>query len=139
MVSAREPDGLQEFVEDQLGGLGRVEIRRMFGGAGIYKDGVFFGALHKERLYFKTDEESRAAYISRGMGPFQPTPKQIIKTYYEVPVEVIEDASALVEWARRAIACQGTEGKPGPRKAAARRRAAPGARPKAKRSRARGR
>lgn len=111
MVSAREPDGLQEFVEDQLGGLGRVEIRPMFGGAGIYKDGVFFGALHKERLYFKTDEESRAAYISRGMGPFRPTPKQIIKTYYEVPVEVIEDADTLVQWAKRAIACQETGGK----------------------------
>lgn len=133
MVSAVEPDSFQEFVEDQLSRLGRVEIRRMFGGAGIYKDGVFFGALHKERLYFKTDEESRAAYISRGMGPFRPTPKQIIKTYYEVPVEIIEDADALVEWARRAVACQEAEGKPRPRKPAAKTKA------KAKRSPARGR
>ncbi|MBI3127800.1 MAG: TfoX/Sxy family protein [Candidatus Tectomicrobia bacterium] len=135
----REPDSFQEFVEDQLAGLGRVEVRRMFGGAGVYKDGVFFGALHKERLYFKTDEASRAEYLSRGMGPFRPTPKQIIKTYYEVPVEIVEDADALVEWAKRALACREAEQKPRPRKTPAKGKEKPKTRPKAKGSRARGR
>ena len=138
MVSAREPDGIQEFIEDQLSGLGRVEIRRMFGGAGIYKDGVFFGILHKERLYFRTDEKTRPGYLARGMGPFAPSPETPFKNYHEVPVEIVEDADALVEWAQRAVACQVAEGKPRPRKTA-KRKASPKARPKAKRSPARGR
>ncbi|MEK6712187.1 MAG: TfoX/Sxy family protein [Nitrospinota bacterium] len=120
------PDSLQEFIEDQLSGLRGLEFRPMFGGAGIYQDGVFFGALHKERLYFKTDETSRAEYEARGMGPFRPTPKQTLKNYYEVPVEIIEDAGALAAWARRAVACQEAKGKPRSRKPAARRKAPPG-------------
>ena len=138
MVSAREPDGIQAFIEDQLRGLGRVEIRTMFGGAGIYKDGVFFGILHKERLYFRTDEASRPEYLARDMGPFTPSPETPFKNYHEVPVEIVEDADALVEWAQRAVACQVAEGKPRPRKTA-KRKASPKARPKAKRSPARGR
>jgi len=38
------------------------------------------------------------------MGPFRPSARQTLKSYYEVPVEVIEDADALAAWAKRAIA-----------------------------------
>ena len=37
------------------------------------------------------------------MKSFRPNCKQTLKTYYEVPVEVMEDAGQLVEWAEQAI------------------------------------
>jgi len=33
------------------------------------------------------------------MKPFRPNAKQILKTYYEVPVDIIEDAEELTAWA----------------------------------------
>lgn len=75
----------------------------MFGGHGLYQGEVFFGIIHKGRLYFKTDQASRAAYVQRGMKPFRPNAKQTLKTYYEVPVEIIEDDEQLTTWAGRAV------------------------------------
>ena len=90
------------FVLDQLEGLDGVSARRMFGGHGLYCDDVFFGIIHDGRLYFRTDEASRAGYESCGMMPFRPNPKQTLKNYLEVPVDIIENPRALREWAARA-------------------------------------
>jgi DNA transformation protein len=95
-----------DFVLDQLRRLdaGRVERRRMFGGAGLYCEGVFFALLWRDRLYFKTAEAERAAYQTHGMTPFRPSARQTLSSYWEVPLEVLEDDETLVEWARRAVA-----------------------------------
>jgi len=98
----RERDSFKDFVLDQLGGLPGVACRAMFGGYGLYRDEVFFGIVHKGRLYFKTDDRTRAAYLTHGMKPFRPNRKQTLKTYYEVPVDVMEDAGELIAWAARA-------------------------------------
>jgi DNA transformation protein len=37
------------------------------------------------------------------MKPFRPNPRQTLKTYYELPVDVMEDRDQLKHWARRAI------------------------------------
>ena len=60
-------DNLVSFVLDQLSNMGGVRGRRMFGGWHISIDGVFFAAVHGERLYFKTNEASRERYESKGM------------------------------------------------------------------------
>jgi len=99
-------DSFLEYVLDQLSGLERVEARRMFGAHGLYNAGVFFAIVAAGRLYFKTDEESRAEYERRGRGPLRPTEKMTLKTYYEVPVDVLEDDEALCLWALRACRCQ---------------------------------
>jgi len=74
----------------------------MFGGYGLYRGEAFFGIIHKGRLYFKTDETSRTAYRERGMKPFRPNARQMLKTYYEVPIDVMEDAEQLAAWAAQA-------------------------------------
>ena len=98
---ALKNDSFKDFVLDQLDGLRGVTCRSMFGGYGLYRGEVFFGIIHKGRLYFKTDETSRAAYRERGMKPFRPNAKQTLKTYYEVPIDMMEDAEQLVNWAER--------------------------------------
>ena len=78
----------------------------MFGGFGLYQDETFFGIVHKGKLFFKVDESTVATYRKRKMKPFRPNAKQTLKSYYQVPVEVIEDADELCVWARRAIQSQ---------------------------------
>ena len=95
-------DSFKEFVMDQLGGLEPVFCRAMFGGFGLYHHDVFFGILFKGRLYFKTDDQTRAVYQKQGMKPFRPSGKQTLKNYYEVPSDIIEDGVELALWARRA-------------------------------------
>lgn len=104
-------DSFKEFVLDQLRDPGRIACRSMFGGYGLYSRGCFFGIIHKGRLYFKTDSRTVAAYIDKGMKPFRPNAKQTLKTYYEVPEDVIEDPERLSHWARKAIR-RGSEDSP---------------------------
>ena len=95
-------DSFKNFILDQLSGLRDVTCHAMFGGYGLYRGEAFFGIIHKGRLYFKTDEATRPAYRAKGMKPFRPSSRQTLKTYYEVPVEVIEDKEELTVWARQA-------------------------------------
>jgi DNA transformation protein len=95
-------DGFKDFILDQLADLHGVRARPMFGGYGLYRGAGFFGIIHKGRLYFKTNGETRAAYLRHGMKPFRPNGKQTLKTYHEVPAEIIEDAERLAMWASRA-------------------------------------
>jgi DNA transformation protein len=97
-------DSFVEYVLDQLHRLGPVEARSMFGGHGLYHERVFFGIIAGGRLYFKTDETTRGEYEDRGMGPFRASQKQTLTSYYEVPVDVLEDDEELAAWARRALA-----------------------------------
>ena len=96
-------DSFRDFILDQLQELEDVETRRMFGGHGLYRDETFFGIIHKDRLYFKVDESTINNYRKRKMKPFQPNAKRTLKSYYEVPVEIVERADQLAEWARRAL------------------------------------
>ena len=102
----KKDESFQDFVLDQLQELDDVEARRMFGGYGVYQNETFFAIIHKGKLYFKIDESTVGEYRKRKMKPFRPNPKQTLKSYYQVPVEIIEDSDQLCEWARKAINCQ---------------------------------
>ena len=99
-------DSFKDFVLDQLHELDDVEARRMFGGYGLYQDETFFGIIHRGRLYFKIDERTVGEYRKRKMKPFRPNAKQTLKSYYQVPVDVVEDRDRLGEWAKKAVRCQ---------------------------------
>ena len=96
-------DTFKDFVLDQLRELKGITCRAMFGGYGVYQVEVFFGIIHQGRLYFKTNERTRPAYVKKGMKPFRPNATQTLTTYYEVPVEIIEDPDQLTVWAEHAV------------------------------------
>ena len=48
-------EGFKNFVRDLFADFGPVTIRNMFGGAGVYADGVMFAILAEDTLYLKTD------------------------------------------------------------------------------------
>ena len=95
-------DSFKDFVLDQLADLRGITTRAMFGGYGLYQHDIFFGIIHKGRLYFKTDRVTAARYRERGMKPFNPSPAQTLKNYYEVPVEILEASGNLTAWASQA-------------------------------------
>jgi DNA transformation protein and related proteins len=117
------------YVLEQLGGLGEVESRRMFGGAGLYCGEYFFGLISGDDvLYLRADDTNRADYIARGMAAFRPYRDRPLVSmhYYEVPAEVLEDARQLSAWAQRSVsAAQASEQRAPrrPRKGGAPRRA----------------
>jgi DNA transformation protein len=96
-------DTFKDFIVDQLTALRGIAPRKMFGGYGLYHEGTFFAIIYKGRLYFKVTAATVALYRQHGMEPFRPNTKQTLTTYYEVPVEVIEDAERLTTWAGEAL------------------------------------
>jgi DNA transformation protein len=93
-----------DYVVDQLGCIGEVTAKKMFGGVGLYHDGFFFGLIAGDVLYFKVDDETRQDYQESGARPFQPYGDgSYSMSYYEVPVDVLEDVDRLRKWARGAV------------------------------------
>jgi DNA transformation protein len=92
-------DGFKDYVLDQMADLRGVACRAMFGGYGLSHRGIFFGIIHKGRLYFKVSPNTVGRYKEQGMKPFRPNDKQTLKSFYEVPVDIIEDSEHLAEWA----------------------------------------
>lgn len=92
------------FVVDQLSELGTVTSRKMLGGVGLYCDDRFFGLIAHDQLYLKVDDRTRGFFEKAGCTPFRPYPdRPSTMQYYSVPVEVLESAPALVDWAGRAV------------------------------------
>jgi DNA transformation protein len=96
--------GFGAFVLDQLSALNGVTAKPMFGGAGFYLDGSFFGILYKQHLYFRVSAATIDEFKKRKMKPFRPFKgrRGTSKHYYEVPVEILESPRDLVAWARKA-------------------------------------
>jgi DNA transformation protein len=93
-----------EFVIESLQPLRGVSARRMFGGFGIYKDGVMFALIADDQLYFKVDDGNRAAYEDAGLPHFTYTDKgkSIRMPYREAPSDGFDDPDILCAWAREA-------------------------------------
>jgi DNA transformation protein and related proteins len=98
---------------DRLAALGEVTSRAMFGGHGLYWRETIFGILIEGRLYLKVDERSKPDFVSRGMGPFRPNDRQTLKSYFEVPPDVLADPEALLSWANEAIRAAQSSSSPG--------------------------
>ena len=62
-------DDYRTFVLEQLQPAGRVTARRMFGGVGLYLDGLFFALIDDDTVYFKADESNRARFEQAGSRP----------------------------------------------------------------------
>ena len=103
MGSSRE---FADFVVERLQPLGSVVARPMFGGFGIYLDGVMFGLIARDTLYLKVDDGNRQAYANAGLPHFVYTDKgkPIRMPYREAPGEGFDDPEVLCDWASAAYA-----------------------------------
>jgi DNA transformation protein len=96
--------GYRAFVLEQLQVVGTVTARSMFGGVGLYRDGLFFGLLDDDMIYLKVDAENRPDYAALGMEPFRPPGAEASMNYYQLPADVLEDREALRVWVEKAVA-----------------------------------
>ncbi|MBX2830055.1 MAG: TfoX/Sxy family protein [Rhodospirillales bacterium] len=84
-------------VSEFLAPLGQIRPRRMFGGFGLYCDGVFFAIISDDVLYLKGDEQIKAAYDANGMTPFVVSSGRAqTLSYFEVPGEWLDDPDQLM-------------------------------------------
>jgi len=100
-------DEFVEYVLDQLSRWGGVTSRKMFGGAGLYRDGKMFGLIADDAAYLKVDDSNRKDFVEAGSSPFKPYPdKPMTMSYFEVPPDVLDDPEELMRWAERSLAVQ---------------------------------
>ena len=62
----------RDFVLEQLGRVAPVTHRAMFGGVGVYSEGLFFALLDDDTTYLKVDDGNRDRFQAAGMRPFDP-------------------------------------------------------------------
>jgi DNA transformation protein len=98
-------DAFVDHVCDLLLAQGPVAARRMFGGWGLYLDGVMFALIADERLYFKVDDETQERFAGAGAAPFTyiARNKTVALSYREAPDGSLEDPDDLLPWARLAL------------------------------------
>lgn len=100
-------DGTIEFLAEILAPLGHITARRMFGGAGIYCDGVIFGLHIEDLLYLKADAGTIPAFDAEGCGPFSYDTKhgaRAVMSYWRAPERLFDEPEEFIEWARRSLA-----------------------------------
>ncbi len=87
--------------------LGPVEARRLFGGHGLYLEGVIFAVVYDGALFLKADEGNRGDFARRGLGPLTYEGrggKTIALPYWEAPASLLKSGAALRRWAAKAHA-----------------------------------
>ena len=98
------------FAEELFAGLGDLEVKRLFGGAGLYSAGVIFGAIMDETVYLKADAALSADLEAEGSVawiytyPSGPKAGQTIPMgYWSLPEAALDDPPEACAWARRAL------------------------------------
>lgn len=100
-----QPSEFVSHVIETFRAFGPVEARAMFGGWGIYHEGLFFALILDEALYLKVDDENKAEFESRGLPACVYETKvgeRITMHYHAAPEEALENADAMVPWAKSA-------------------------------------
>lgn len=109
-----------EDLRDIFRNLGPVQIRRMFGGQGIYQGELMFALVASGELYLKVDDESIGFFRDLGSRPFAYETRdgrRSVMSYWLMPESALDDPEEAAELAamalgaaRRARAAQGQKG-----------------------------
>lgn len=94
-----------DYLHEVFDAWGHISTRRMFGGWGIYHDGLMFGLYAAGRLYLKTDVHNVAQFEAAGAEPFtfMQRGKPVKLSYWSAPEAVLDDREQAVFWARSAF------------------------------------
>ena len=96
-----------EFLREQLAPLGRITVRRMFGKTGVFCDGVMFGMVTENTLYFRVDDHNRAAFKEAESFPplnYAKKGEIIDLSFWRAPERLFDEPDELVAWAQAALA-----------------------------------
>jgi DNA transformation protein and related proteins len=96
---------LAEHYIEQLSDWAKITTRPLFGAAALYRNDHVFAMAWQGSLYFKVNDDSRSEYEAAGshaLGYRTEGEDHALKSYWEVPADVLEDADKLHAWAERA-------------------------------------
>jgi len=93
-------------VVELMQSIGPVNSKRMFGGHGIFLQGLMFGLVADSVLYLKTDQDGEGEFIAMGLEAFtyNKNGKDFKMSYYQAPEEALEDGEEMNTWANKAYA-----------------------------------
>ena len=100
-------DSFAEFLHEQLAPLGRLAMRRMFGKTGVFCDGVMFGMVADNTLYFRVDDDNRTVFAEAAAVPplnYEKKGSTIDLSFWRVPERLFDEPDELVTWAQAALA-----------------------------------
>jgi DNA transformation protein and related proteins len=96
------------FAVDLLSGMGHVAARRMFGGAGLYAEGVMFGLVDDDVIYLKVDEALKADLAAAGSRSWIYEGRKdggpVETSYWSLPDAALDDPEEACAWGRRSLA-----------------------------------
>jgi DNA transformation protein and related proteins len=100
-------DDFAGFLRDQLAPVGRITVRRMFGKTGVFCDGFMLGMVRDNTLYFRVDDDNRAAFKEAESFPplnYEKKGGTIDLSFWRAPERLFDEPDELVIWARAALA-----------------------------------
>lgn len=103
-------DSFHDFVCELFAGVGAISVKRMFGGAGVYAEGLMFALLADETIYIKTDTALKAELMGEGSSPFVWMPEngprageKVEMGYWRLPEAALDDPDLAAQWGRKAL------------------------------------
>ena len=109
-LSSKGGATFHDFVREQFSGLGPISVKSMFGGAGVYAEGLMFALLADDTIYLKADTALKAELKAEGCGPFVWTPEsgprageKVEMGYWKLPDAALDDPQLATEWGRKAL------------------------------------
>jgi DNA transformation protein and related proteins len=96
-----------EFLREQLAPLGGVTMRRMFGKTAVFCDGVMFGMMTENTLYFRVNDQNRVTFKEAEAFPplnYEKKGYTMDLSFWRAPERLFDEPDELVAWARAALA-----------------------------------
>lgn len=97
---ASSPNEFLSYVLEAMSHRALVSARKMFGGYGLYRDGLMFALIIEDELFFKSDAENIAQFERAGSHPFSyQTKARVVKVaYWSAPAECLESPAEMADW-----------------------------------------
>ena len=94
-----------EHLNEVFAEFGQVKLKRMFGGYGVYHNGIMFALVVDGQLYLKADDTTKNDFIEKSLPAFeyQRENKTIKMSYYRAPDDIMDDYQQAAIWARNAF------------------------------------
>ncbi len=94
------PSNYANYIVEILSPYGEIRARSMFGGYGVYKNGIIFALIVDDELYFKVNSSNRSQYEELDSEPFiyNAKGKKVTMSYWKVPMEILEDEDQIGNW-----------------------------------------
>ena len=95
-----------DFVISLLEPTAALKGDKFFGGIGINSESTQFAMIMGNVLYFLVNDETRPKYEKLKKQPFSymtKLGKRLVKRYYAVPEDLLENQAELMKWAQESI------------------------------------